>query len=66
MVTVERAMKVHVDDTFPAILLKLNHLNVVKVLHSEEDLIYRLSLKPIHFYKKCLKLMALLMYVDTM
>ena len=45
VVTVERVMKVHEDHTFPAILLKLNHLNVVKVLHSEEDLIYRLLLK---------------------
>lgn len=49
LVTVERVMKVHLDHTVPAILLKLNHLNVVKVFYSEEDLVYRL-LKPIHFY----------------
>ena len=41
VVTVEQVKKVHPDMSVAAEILKLNHLNVVSVLHSEEDLDYR-------------------------
>ena len=41
-VAVERVKKVQlVDQMIPETLLKLKHMNIVKVFHSEEDLEYR-------------------------
>lgn len=41
MVTVERVKKVNVDKAVAVEILKLNRLNVVSVLHSEQNLDYR-------------------------